>query len=145
MIDFDYFTISSIITYSIAGLTIPIFVVRLLRIFPFYVKNGHTGDPDNTIFFASIISGKQSTPKGRRKVLRNFFLETHPAAIAQDVFIIAAVGFVLFMAWIVVPPITAGLFMFWCIIKLAKHMRERHLKKEEFLERLTGTHEEGNT
>lgn len=141
MMDFDYFTISWIIVYSMAVLIIPIFVVRLLRIFPFYVKNGYMGGDDNTILFATIISGKQSNPEGRRKVLRNFFLETHPGAILQDVFATAIIGFILFIAWIAIPPIAIGWFIFWCIIKLAKHMREQYVKKEEFVAKLDGTYE----
>lgn len=133
--DFDYFAISWIIAYSIAGLTIPIFVVRLLRTFPFYVKNGHMGDDENSIMFA-----KLSNLEKRKKALHRFLTETHPTAILYDVVAIFFIVLVLILAWIAIPPIAIVWFIFRCIIKLAKHMRKQHLKREEFLDVLKGDH-----
>lgn len=134
--DFDYFIVSQYITVSIAAITIPIFIVRLFRTFPFYVKNGHVGKSANNIMLC-----KLSNLEECKKTFHKFLTETHPLAIFQDVLSTVVIGFILSLAWMAIPPIAIGWFIFWCIIKLAKHMREQYVKKEEFVAKLDGTYE----
>ena len=139
--DFNYFTVSQYIVFSIAAITIPIFIFRLLRIFPIYVKTGSIGDENNEILFIRNLFGKQATSKTRRKMLYNFVTETHPIATIMDILVVAVICAFLFVFWVVVPFVLIIWLTLWGIIKFAKHSRKKYVKKEEFVGRLDGTHE----
>jgi len=140
--DFDYFTVSQYIVFIIAVITIPIFIFRLLRIFPMYVKTGSVGDEDNTFLFTRNLFGKRATSETRRKLLHNFLTETHPIAIFMDLLVVAIICVLLFIFWAAIPFILVIWLMLWSVIKFAKHLRKKYVKKEEFVARLDGTHEE---
>lgn len=142
--DFNYFTVSEYIVISIATITIPIFVFRLLRIFPMFVKTGSIGNEGNTIMFTTNVFGKKATSETRRKTLYDFVTETHPSTIFMDAFAIAVICFLLFIFWGVIPFVFVIWLVLWSIIKFAKHSRKKYVKKEEFVARLDGTHEETN-
>lgn len=142
--DFNYFTVSQYIVFVIAAITIPIFIFRLLRIFPMYVKTGSIGDEDNAILFTRNLFGKCATSETRRKQLHHFVTETHPVAIFIDLIMVAIICVLLFIFWAVVPFTLTIWLMLWGVIKFAKNSRKKYVKKEEFIAKLDGTHEKGS-
>jgi hypothetical protein len=94
------------------------------------VKNGNMGNDDNDLMF-----GWNKDSKGR---IYNLFNETHPGAILMDAVTLAGVGVALFIAWGLVPIVTVGGLIIYGIMRYAKYLRNRHLKKEEFVEKLKG-------
>lgn len=143
--DFDYFTVSQYIVFSITAITIPVLIFRLLRIFPMYVKTGSVGDEGNALLLTKNVFGKHATSETRRKTLHDFLTETHPIAIFMDLCVVAIICVLLFIFWAVVPFVLIIWLTLWSVIKFAKHSRKKHVKKEEFVAKLDGTHEEGNT
>lgn len=129
--DIGYLTISSYFTYTIAALVLPVLLSRLLRTFSYYVKNGDLGNANNTIFVGD---GK----RGARKQIYDFFNETHPSAVGTDLIAITLFGALFYMVWITVPFLIAGRLIWLGVGKFANHMREQHLKKQEFHRALKG-------
>lgn len=125
-----YFTISEYIVWAVGIIFVPILLFRLLRTLPYYVKNGKMGNDDNDLMGV----GRDKT----KSKLHHLLNETHPSCIALDAAVITGIGIALFMAWIAVPIIAAGWLVIYGIMKYAQHLRNRHLKKEEFVENLKG-------
>ncbi len=136
IVEFDYFQISWYIVYTLMVIFIPALLVRLLRIMPVYIKTGSMGDSDNSWVFNTY--RKLSFLEKLPKQLYNLFMETHPEAIITDAIAIGLLGLVLFIAWGLIPFIVVIALFFYGIISLAKHLRERHVKKEEFVQALKG-------
>jgi len=128
--DIGYFDISDYIAITICAISIPTLIIRLLRAFPYYVKNGGLGHKDNTIWLGNDVSF-------RNQVI-NFFTETHPSAVLTDTLGLSLGGLLLYMAWGFVPFILFGILMFYSIRKFARYMRDQHVKKEEFHTALRG-------
>lgn len=126
-----YFDISWFLVYVIAGIGIPTVAIRLLRAFPYYVKNGGLGHKNNTIWLGESTSF-------RNQVI-NFFTETHPEAAMTDTLALMLGGTLLFMAWGLVPIILFGVLLFRSVRWLARHMRDQHLAKQEFHRKLKGS------
>jgi hypothetical protein len=126
-----YFDISWFIAYVIAGISIPVITIRLLRAFPYYVKNGGLGHKNNTIWLGDQVSF--------RNQIINFLTETHPEAAMTDVLALSLIGLGLFIAWGLIPFILFGMFSFYGVRWLARHMRDQYLAKQEFHRKLKGT------
>lgn len=126
----DYFTISWYIVYAIAIFFVPVLLFRLFRTIPYYVKNGNMGSDDNDLMFAW-----DKDSKGR---IYNLFNETHPGAILMDAVTLTGAGVALFIAWGLVPIVAAGALIVYGITKYAQYLRNRHLKKQEFVGKLKG-------
>jgi hypothetical protein len=115
----------------IGGISIPVIAIRLLRAFPYYVKNGSLGHKNNTIWLGDQVSF-------RNQVI-NFFTETHPEAAMTDALALFLGGVALFLAWGLVPFILFGMFAFYSVRWLARHMRDQYVAKQEFHRKLKGT------
>lgn len=107
---------------------VPVLLFRLFRTIPYYVKNGNMGNDDNDLMF-----GWSKDSKGR---IYNLFNETHPGAILMDAVTLAGVGVALFIAWGLVPIVATGALLVYSITKYAQYLRNRHLKKLEFVDKL---------
>jgi len=125
-----YFTISWYIVYVIGAIAIPILLIRLLRAFPYYVKNGGLGHKNNTIWLGDNTSF-------RNQVI-NFFTETHPEAAMTDAMAISLASMALWLAWGLVPFILFGFLAWFSVRALARHMRDQHVKKQAFHAALKG-------
>lgn len=123
--NFSYYTISYYFAVAIGIVVIPTLVIRLLRIFPYYVKHGDFGDDDNTIWLGD-------SKRTIRTKIHHFFIETHPNAILTDLMGSLLFTFVVYMAWIIIPFLIAGRLIWIGVAKLANHMRDQHIKKQEF-------------
>lgn len=129
--DIGYFVISSYITYTIAAIVLPILFIRLICAFPYYVKHGTLGNDQNSIWTGD-------NRRTHRKMIRNFFVETHPAAVGGDLVGLGIFTLLLHMIWILVPFLIAGLLIWIGIIRLANYMRSQYLKKQKFHTALKG-------
>lgn len=129
--NFAYFTVSLYITYAILTLMIPTIIIRLLRIFPYYVKNGDLGDQENCLLFGA-------DNRDMRTQIRDIFTETHPAAICYDSLSFVFIIVVLYLTWGLVPFIVIGRLIWLGVRKLANHMRNQYLKKQHFHSVLKG-------
>lgn len=125
-----YYEISQYIVYAIAAISIPVFLFRLLRTIPYYVKHGKMGDCDDGVLFCF-----KKTFKAKIMLFLN---ETHPSAIFFDALVTAIFGLIMFAAWGLVPIIGAIALIIYGLVSFAKYLRERHLKKEEFVQALKG-------
>jgi len=128
--DIGYFDISNYIVIVISAIAIPTLLIRLLRAFPYYVKNGGLGHKNNTIWLGDDVSFKNQ--------VINFFTETHPEAAMTDTLALVLGSLVLWMSWGLVPIILFGMLAWFSIQKLARYMREQHLAKKEFHRTLKG-------
>jgi len=88
------------------------------------------GDSGNDLMFDS---GKTDT--GR---LYNLFNETHPTAILTDAFTLTLITLVVGIGWGLAPIWALGWLAVRGIVTYAQYLRNRHLKKEEFVEKLKG-------
>lgn len=129
--EIGYFTISLYFTYAIAAFVLPLFLIRLLRAFPYYVKHGKLGTADNTIFLGD-------HKRKLKVVIRDYFIETHPGAIGGDIILTLLLTLLLFMCWGLIPIMILCSLSWISVGKLATHMREQHLKKQEFHSALKG-------
>jgi hypothetical protein len=129
-VGFDYFQVSWYIVYAIAAISIPIFLIRLLRTIPYYVKHGKMGDNDDGVYF--------SFKKTFKEKVIMFLYETHPGAIAMDAVFTGLSGLLVWMAWGLIPIIGTVALIIYGLTSFAKQLRNRHLKKEEFVEALKG-------
>lgn len=125
-----YFTIGWHLGLGIATTSAFLLLSRLFRTLPFYVKNGTMGDNGNDLMFDS---GKTKT--GR---LYNLLNETHPTAILTDAFTLALITLAVGIGWGLAPIWALGWVFIRGIVKYAQYLRNRHLKKEEFVEKLKG-------
>lgn len=128
--DIGYFDISSYIAIGIGAIAIPTLIIRLLRAFPYYVKNGGLGHKNNTIWLGDDV--------GFRNQIINFFTETHPSATMNDALALILGSCALWIAWGIVPIILFGMLAFYSVRKFARYMRDQHVKKEEFHTALKG-------
>lgn len=129
--EIGYFTISFYFTYAIAALVLPLFLIRLIRAFPYYVKHGNLGTADNTIWLGD-------DKRELRVIIRDYFVETHPGAIGGDIVLTLLFMILLHICWGFVPIVILGYLIWVSVGKLATHMREQHLKKQEFHAALKG-------
>lgn len=127
----EYFSVSYYILLSISWTLGPLFIVRLLRAFPHYVKHGNIGNDNNTLMMGD-------SRRSRKEYLRDFLTETHPGAVFNDLMPVMLGTALLFFLWYFIP-IAVMIWLVWLGIKtLANHMRHQYLNKQEFLRRLKG-------
>ena len=131
MENFAYFTVSLYITYAILAIVIPTIIIRLLRIFPYYVSHGNLGNDENCLWL-----GDNKRDMGVQ--IHDMFTETHPGAIGSDLLSVTAIIVILYLAWGVVPFIIVGRLIWLGVRKLANNMRDQYLKKKEFHAALKG-------
>ena len=125
-----YLTIGWYLGWTIIAVSSLILLSRLFRTMPYYVKNGNMGDDGNDLMFDS---GKTNTSR-----LYNLFNETHPNAILMDAFTLFLIALVSGLLWGLVPIFALGWLVVQGIVKYAQYLRERHLKKQKFVENLKG-------
>ena len=102
-----------------------IFLVRVLRIFPIYVKTGKYGDINN-----GMLSDNFS--------IRQFLTETHPVVITVDFGVTLFIFCVCLVLSRILIYIAIALWFGYGIRWLALHARDRFVKKQEFVDKLKG-------
>ncbi len=137
-LDAHYWTISYTLTYilsTICGITL---LIRFARMFPTYIKTGSMGN-DHLGMFMSYSQYKDIKGMDYFKTkVRDFFTSTHLEPIIIDAFTCAVIIAVLHVAWIVIVVLGSILTIIYSIVQFVVHLRDRHVRKEEFHSALKG-------
>lgn len=104
-------------------------IFRLGLLFVNYIKTGRTGDFENDSFVYNLINGN------REDILPALVFGTFPASILMDILGFAVISSIIGLVW-------GLLAIFLPIIGVAYLIRRPIARKQEFIERLNGTHNE---
>lgn len=137
-LDAHFWTISYAITYTLGTICSLIILSRFARMFPAYIKTGSMGN-ENLGMFMSYSAYKDITGMDYFKIkVRDFFTATHLETIIIDALTCVVIIAVLHVAWIVAVVVGSIIASIYGIVKFVVHLRDRHIRKEEFHSALRG-------
>lgn len=106
-------------------------LIRIGKSFWFYINTGEFGDFHDSCSAYNILDGEGS------KIISALILGVHPIAILADIAVYCLIVFLVGIIWLPLSIILP-------FMGLAYLIRRRIARKQEFIARLDGTHEEGN-
>lgn len=137
-LDAHYWTISYAITYTLGTICSLTILSRFVRMFPTYIKTGSMGD-EHLGMFMSYSVYRDITGFDYFKIkVRDFFTATHLEPIIFDTLICIVIIAVLHVAWIIFVIGGSIITSIYGIVKFVVHLRDRHIRKEEFHSALRG-------
>ena len=137
-LDAHFWTISYAITYTLGTICSLTILSRFARMFPTYIKTGSMGD-EHLGMFMSYSQYKDITGMDYFKVkVRDFFTATHLEPIIFDTLTCVVAIAILHVAWIVIAVLGSIIASIYGIVQFVVHLRDRHVRKEEFHSALRG-------
>ena len=106
-------------------------IFRFIRTFIHYVQTGELGDSDN--YLVENLGDVEF-----KKAAYDFLLEPHPMTILADAAFLLLLGITVVLALGVIPILVEAAIPFALVILLARYLRRRVAKKEEFINTLKG-------
>jgi ABC-type bacteriocin/lantibiotic exporter with double-glycine peptidase domain len=106
--------------------------------FPTYIKTGSMGDDHLGMFMSySAYRDINGIDYFKTKV-RDFFTATHLEPIFFDTLSCAVIIAILHAAWIIFVIVGSIIALIYGIVQFVVHLRDRHVRKEEFHSALRG-------
>ena len=119
------------VIWSLIALSFIIIIIRFGLLFWYYINNGNIGDFEDDSGFISLFS------TGLDFFFPTIFIGPHPGAILVDFMGFAIASMIIGIVW---PALLIIMTTILPVILLARFLRKRIARKQEFIAKLDGTH-----